>query len=1164
MRQIKEIILSCDDMIIPLEKQQVICSYLDSLNRIKSSNYLSIVAPSSLYYGAIQLISSKIKNSDYIAQAAHSLREILYHYTSDADKRKEIIKKLIQRFKLDGNEQEIEEIASVLNELHFLFTQIAHHFNDYSKHDDFVKGMNNLRIPIGDVRKFNLEHFKKMLIILTNAWYESLPRQISLHKLIDDLLSCNQLYIDKDVVSLFLSFNNDSYQYFFNQVDEKWLDWLWGNKFLDAIKQKAKDSTRISYTMPELNYLAKVAEKEPEKVTDIILSVPISQDTFNPEVIDRFLWICSSSLPAEQIARLVDKIKKDEWVKLMYPFRQWGFEYEKIFEKLMATKDYKSVITLAEAVLMVRNEEKMASRGYAGDNPFYFNDLWQTKIFEYLTLIDDSKSLEEALKLTINVLKEIILTSDRKDENGIFDIQENFYLLDADLFTLKLKEKNNLSYRDDLKNFLATIKELIEKIISGYCKDEAGKIKALYKTQIVTLPFTRITWRLQLFTMSLCPVVFKDDMKVAFFKIFEEHGRYYNLLYAEYLKTLKVGFSSLSEELDQKQYIQRVFDYFGEEREDKKEEESRKRDGLKILSCIINQLTLDDKKISKEKLGQEPTADYKPGSEASHMRGGFVSPKAPINLETLSKMPIPELVEKLSNIWTPKGLYEMDKQRDFLNPLSAEGMGSKMQQDIANRVDQYILNAKLFFDPKKLDLHYTYSFFRGVYDVIHEGKFLKDTNFENLVALIEDITKSGREDDFKEKELDRDKYDTWLAGWSAVYNVVSDIIKELLEEKDGATLINFLNYRTRILEIIKYLFSYPDPTTEENFRENGSDPFITAINSVRGRAFEALTLFIYQDGKQFSKEDKIKISKEVKELYQKVLEKEETFAVMFMYGRYLPSFYYRDKERIKGLLPKVFPEKNDDLYLAAWEGYLSASLYGDMFTDFSDLYERAIKFDSVNYTKRRYSIELDDGLATHLALAFVHFKDFTLESSLFNLFWDTSNIKRHKYFVSFIGRHVISRDNPAAFISENKIDIEKIKGFWEWLLKKGGDSEIFAEFGFWMNNQGNIYNDLKWLAERIFETLNKSGGIVDWDYALIKILPELAKKAPRETLEILKLYLLSGKLKPAQSTYRIGDLLEVFNILYSNKDLEKDVYDFINELWVKGGSTFWRLGEIIK
>ena len=366
------------------------------------------------------------------------------------------------------------------------------------------------------------------------------------------------------------------------------------------------------------------------------------------------------------------------------------------------------------------------------------------------------------------------------------------------------------------------------------------------------------------------------------------------------------------------------------------------------------------------------------------------------------------------------------------------------------------------------------------------------------------------------------------------------------------------------------MLSHGSPKKESNTKEDGNDPFSVAINSVRGRAFQSLVLFIYRDGDKFPKDAEVKISGDVKEIYDEVLNEEQTYAIMFLYGHYLPSFYYRDKKWIKGLIVNIFSDDTEkhDLYLAAWEGYISANIYGDIFSEFKNLYERAIKLDPNSYTDRKYFKGLDEGLATHLALAYAHFSDFSTDSDLFKLFWKVPNTKRHEEFISFVGRHTISRDGALKFIQENKIDIEKIKNLWDWTLGNIENEEVFVGFGFWMDKERNVFDDSKWLADHFGRTLEKSKGEINWDYGLIKSLPALAEQAPEETYEILKTYLLDqydNKPEFRNSVY-IDDFLTAFDILYKNggNDRKSKIYNLINDLILKGSSRFWKLKEVIE
>lgn len=357
-----------------------------------------------------------------------------------------------------------------------------------------------------------------------------------------------------------IGLNFDARQYFFTKADERWLDWLWRNGFLDVMKEKAKDITRYGYRTPELNYLVRVAEKNPKSVIEKMLDVPISSETFNPEVVDRFLRICST-LPAEQLARIVPKIREEKWIPLMESFNQWGFEYEKMLQTLANAKDYNSILVLAESILAVRTKEeieKTTNRIMAG-YPFYFRDLSYMKIFKHLTPVDNEYEVK-ALELTTKIMAKIVLLGSETEGKHIFTIEEAFHLFNVDFFALEPGQMKRLSYRDDVRELAAFIKVLACRLIGSKC-NATDVVRTLYERYIKSLPDSRTMWRLRLFVLSLCPETFKAELKTAFFRLFEV-DRYHELISGtEYKKALRTGFPVLSES-DKRKYVNQVYEYF--------------------------------------------------------------------------------------------------------------------------------------------------------------------------------------------------------------------------------------------------------------------------------------------------------------------------------------------------------------------------------------------------------------------------------------------------------------------------------------------------------------------------------------------------------------------------------------------------------------------------
>lgn len=1013
--------------------------------------------------------------------------------------------------------------------------------------------------------------------------------QIELHKKIDSLLLKNPADAEQKEVSVLISTNEDAHHYFFAKTDERWLNWLWKNGFLNVIKEKSEDPTKYGYRMPELNYLVRVTEKEPKKLTDIILSVPISEKTFNPEVVDRFLWICST-LPAEQLARIVPKIRDKKWIRLMGPFNQPGFEYEKMFQVLAGAKDYNSILVLAEAILAVRpkEEKRKVSNRITTDKPFFFDDLSNTKVFEYLIAVDD-KYAEQAMELATKVMAKIVILGDKAESDEVFPVREIFYLLDVDFFSLTPSKEVHLSDRENVRELAATIKVLTQRLIEKNCH-VPKLVHEIYKKYIETLPKSRLMWRLNLFVLSLCPRAFQDELKQSFsrlFEVMEKNKPYYEIKSGtEYRKALKKSFGFFDGNY-QREYVKNVFKYFGASSGYKEKEQWHKRDGWQILSSICEHLTEDERESCKKIFGKNCDPAFEPEPSIGKIESGWVRPRGPITQEELGELSVTEIGKKLRSGWAPEALRKQNMSDDFLNPLNAEGASELLRNDIAKRLQEYVQHAGIFFEKGVLDEHYTYSFLRGIQEAIRADKSkVADIQWDKLIELLVTIKKSGEEEAFNHKAKEREAFNAWLSSWTGVHSAMSNVLQELLSEHEGKIILNFSKFHDQLFDVIDYLFAYPDPEPEDEELETAamktqspsdkeylvSDPFTMAINTVRGQAFQAFVLFVYQDGKKFNKDDDIKISSNVKNLYEAVLKKENTRALMFMFGHYLPSFYYRDKEWIRKLLPQIFPNAQDKkhLYLAAWEGYLANKLYQEIFFDpaLQKLYERGLDSTDIKDPNRKHFKDPDESIAVHLALAFMYYEEFGLDHSLLKIFWENNNSEQHATFVSFLGRMFVSGDNARAneLLEKEPRSKQRLKDLWIWLLENHEDTSPFVEFGFWISLEKDIFEPA-WLAEHLKKTLEKTNGVLHWEHGLSKSILGLAKVSPKDSLEIARLYLLEGRIRGGKMRMPFiydNEWFEALKILYGHSDSRDGTYALINDLIREGMSMFWVMKELIE
>lgn len=1018
--------------------------------------------------------------------------------------------------------------------------------------------------------------------------------------------------LDKEQLHNLIHVNPDARQYFYAKADERWLDWLWQNGFLDVIKEKAEDPNRYGDVLPELNYLVRMAEKAPAKVVKIMLQIPISSETFNPVVVDRFLAICST-LPADQLARMVEKIRNESWILLMSAFKLLGFEYKKMFKTLADAKNYQSLLVLAEAVLAVRTQEKMGKTPRRHrDMPFYFDDLSSTEVFKYLSHVD-AEYREQAFGLATKVMADIIALlnkklvlsdqeqllqlaeqaiGDEEESEKVFKVDDRLLLYDVDFFDLEPGREDRLSSEDDMRQLVAVIKALAQKLIGDRCnKPEA--IRDVYKRYVgdfdnpdAKLPDSPTMWRLRLFLLSLCPEAFKDELKKALFRLFEIEQYHEIIRDTEYQKALQKGFVSLSEQ-DKRHYVKRVVEYFT--RQETEEENWHIRSGSHIFSMIAGQLT-EEEKGQAEEAGFNLDPNYQPKPRIGRPRVGTVVPRGPITKEEFGKFSIAEISQHLRNEWTPDKLAKQNTIDDSLAPVNADGVGKLLSNDIPNRLQEYILNAGNFFERGVLDEHYTYSFLRGIQETINTSEGLTSrVNWDGVIDLCMEIKVSGEKAPFEEERRDRGWFDTFCAGWGAVHFAMTEVLQALLTERNGLVPIDLGVFRDRIFSIGSYLLSYPDPCPEDEQVETAtsktkssgdadftvSDPLHMAVNSVRGQAYKAFAFFMDQDGKKYKREDKVKIDSDVKKLYEGALEKEKTRAIMFMFGHYLPFFYFRDRDWIRGLLQKTFPPEWDKkhLYTAAWEGYLAQNLYEGMFFDpeIQKLYGRGLALTDTDYPPQQEHFKKpDEGIAEHLALAFMHYKKFGFDHPLFDAFWEKNNPERHANFVDFLGHTFVSGNNASAheLLEKEPASKERLKQFWDWLLENYENPKPFIQFDFWITLENGIFEPA-WLAERVRKTLEKTNGALDSDFKLTQSIVRLAKANPKDTLEIARLYLLEGGIRRGgQREILLGtddwvQWKEAFKILHDNPGTKSEASALINKLIEKGGPPFWNLKEIL-
>ncbi|OGI65976.1 MAG: hypothetical protein A3B11_00875 [Candidatus Taylorbacteria bacterium RIFCSPLOWO2_01_FULL_44_26] len=146
-------------------EQENLCDRLDNWY----SHYELKFKPSDMFRGALFALRPECRsNPDLIAQAAHSLRDILYPFGKKDISNKE---KALKEYGSVKAGELSEEVGRIFGSL----TELAHHGNGHGKSVDFSKlGMADFEHIVSE--------FERIMI-------EALTRQLDVHNEIDQLLT---------------------------------------------------------------------------------------------------------------------------------------------------------------------------------------------------------------------------------------------------------------------------------------------------------------------------------------------------------------------------------------------------------------------------------------------------------------------------------------------------------------------------------------------------------------------------------------------------------------------------------------------------------------------------------------------------------------------------------------------------------------------------------------------------------------------------------------------------------------------------------------------------------------------------------------------------------------------------------------------------------------
>jgi hypothetical protein len=814
-------------------------------------------------------------------------------------------------------------------------------------------------------------------------------------------------------------------RYFFDRCDNPdWLELLNKRKAFSSPQEPVKRDKYIQFVgWPESQYLARIANRKPQEVYEIIKDLTSE----NQSVLDDSLDAALNS-PADTASQYVKIIIDKGWLRGLYNLRLPDKAAD-LMEKLAVEGKTDEAISLASEIFSLRIYEPVQTSDDSNNQFSFFHpdakpyfDEWRFgEIAQKKTKILASLRPVDLFEVFVNKLQDALKLEKRFDSKS-----ENDFYEYSHIWRPNLEHVRNLN-REDAKNVL--IDSLIDLI--NVNKDNTdiigGFIKILQKHQQAL--FIRIEMFLYR-TVSMPPL---NDIE----KILTDKKIIisYNLR-REYLPLLEKYFTQLSK--NGQDIILKIIDAGPnfKRTEDMSEEQ--------FNAMVIRWQSLYYQRIEKfltspykEKF-EKISGKYGPAVDDDgeiRVTGGWIGDESPLNEEQLAELDAEEAIEYMRNYKEPE---------DAFPKSTSSGLGIIFSKVVSKNPEKYISHANLLLKSKVKPL-YIYQFLNGLRETIKEKKKL---NWQPVIELCYSVLFANKTDEPSEIE----SANNHELNWQSVRKAIVDLIGAILGDNDCGVPIDL---REPIWKILLELSADNDPTPEYEKKDGGGnlDPMTLAINTVRGEAMHAVVnygLWLARNHKKEEGKGVFKMPLEMQQVLENHLDpsKDPSLAVRSVYGWRLPNLFYLNRDWTISKLDTIFPPQKEMqlFFIAALEGYLSNSVYKDIFEALKKVYWDAIVLLGKNQDKAGYRVaDIDERLPQHLMVVYI--RD-SKHDDLIQHFFSDAPAKVRGQAINFLGRVILREVSGYA---DKEIVVERIGKLWDQRISSSGttETEELQEFGWW-------------------------------------------------------------------------------------------------------------------
>jgi len=890
-----------------------------------------------------------------------------------------------------------------------------------------------------------------------------------------------------------------AHRYFFDRLESpSWLDLLQTNGLFNHPPAPEVDNEKgtIGYSAwPQSHYLARMAPQAPEKVLNVMMGVPA---TDNIRIYEDFA-VAAAAMPAELAAEWSER----EAVRVNKPEGLFGLQPEKLsalMNHLLQGEQVTAALGLARSLLEILPDPSPEKQdGNKDEHSWPPKPRARFSAWEYRRILDrmipllPSAARIAAFDLFCDLLEKA-LTLSRNSSEEEAKAQDYSYIWHP-----HLEDKPR---GDHLKNILVPV---VRDMAHAIADQDPTQVPALVE-KLEKRPY-EVFHRIVLDFLRRHPDTALIAARLTDRRLFDARGtrHEYELLALEWFGKLQVEDQQKILKWieagpdDDEAYKHHHKEWSGQEPSDAEIVQHKKRWQRDRLAPLHELLSSDWKQRYEGLIGEvgKPERDVTENSRVEVWRG----PTSPMTAADFQSMSVQEIVTYLSS-WEPT--------REPMSP-SRQGLGRELTETVHKAPIRFAPEVAKF---KGLDPAYVRSLLEGIRQGISETKDLPWSEILSLCQWVanQPIVIEGRRVDKWNDDPD------W--GWTR--KTIAGLLGAGLEE--DPSMIPF-DLRGQVWSILEILTNDPDPSpVDEATRGEPLDPSHIAINSTRGEAMQVVVRYALWVRRCLEKlpEGAQKIARGFEEMpeVRQVLEahldlaQDPSLAIRSVYGRWLPSLTYLDAEWTKNHVQAIFPHEEilRRYRDAAWDTYVVfCHPYSIVFEVLQEEYRNAIEQLGTPGTTRLAS---DSTTATqlvqHLMVLYWNGKlPLEDETGLLARFFEKGTDALRGEALEFLGQGLGRPDEPL----QEEISV-RLKKLWEKRLATITASGTpinhtaeLAAFGWWFISQK--FDDA-WTMSQLLAALVLVLK-AEPDYHVVERLVALAETMPLEAVQCLTLMVQGDK-----------------------------------------------------